>query len=241
MDTNQRTLIANEDSIQQPQESLPAQSSQPPELVAKGTGGRALTAEEYAEFGHKFGRIEDLTYDAEERTITNHNPDTSTRTPNARPDTEDWSEYPAEHREVEAELRRQRLEHARQTKLGSPQPICPAGGQVVENALYEVEYHKDVPTMSWWMGRKEGGWKNFSWNLGFVGSFCLQKDSITFLVADCIGCSRMLTVQRKDVKSMRLIDRNVPPQWWDLTEYGARSGEWSEEPMGVDERHIVME
>ena len=108
-------------------------------------------------------------------------------------------------------------------------------------ALYEVEYHKDVPTMSWWIGRKGGEWKNFTWELGFVGSVCLQKDSITFLVSDCIGCSRMLTVQRKDVKSMRLIDRNVPPQWWDLAEYGARSGEWSEEPMGVDERHIVIE
>ena len=36
----------------------------------------------------------------------------------------------------------------------------------------------------------------------------------------------------KVVKSMRLIDRNVPPQWWALAEYGARSGEWSEEPMG---------
>ena len=109
--------------------------------------------------------------------------------------------------------------------------------------LYTVEYHpkyKDhIPIMSWYHNRDD--YMNFNWTTAYVGFFQPEdKNTIEFIVDDCIGCSRRLIVPVEAIKNMTLIDTDIGPKWWYSHKYTNVGGHLSKEPEGLNDPCIVV-
>ena len=113
-------------------------------------------------------------------------------------------------------------------------------------ALYSIEYYSQykelIPIMSWFLpGRKKGPWFNFTWINAYVK--CYQpkdKTTIKFIVSDFTGCCREITIPKKFIKNMILIDPDVDATWWAIKKYTPLAGYRSEKPEGINQLQIVV-